>query len=434
MKKVIKNMIMIFFLIPVIVYAEEYDYYEKNANIQVTIDESIWKEGSEENKKTLLEKNDNILNYFESNECGILIISETDMKELDPELDRASFNSNIFKGSEREESLNAIEKTLKEKGYKIDGIITIEQDPIIIHAYGTISSSENEYISDVYFVANNGYLYLVEYQGSNKYKCTNNIKETGESLRYYDESKNKKTSNESNSYLEDYNMQYIIIDLLITIFGFMIYPFIRIVLMKKVYTEKEAKRMILWNSIIVGIIFFIIVYITTGPNAASLAPAFFWYYINEEVWVSRFVVLKDEKKNRKSDNDNNENIIFNCDNCGAEVKENDTVCPKCGLEFVEETETGEERIINEEKTQEDDNISVCSNCGSVVTEEDKICPNCNESFEEEIQEDKKETKNKKKSDNINKKYDDLIKLKELKDKKIITKEEFEQEKKKILNK
>lgn len=41
---------------------------------------------------------------------------------------------------------------------------------------------------------------------------------------------------------------------------------------------------------------------------------------------------------------NNEEV-FTCDNCGAEVKESDTKCPKCGLVFVETIEETEPEVV-----------------------------------------------------------------------------------------
>ena len=67
----------------------------------------------------------------------------------------------------------------------------------------------------------------------------------------------------------------------------------------------------------------------------------------------------------------------------------------------------------------------------------KKCPKCGEIFEDEKPKKKsnkkKQTNNKIESD-MDQKYSDLNKLKKLLDKDIITKEEFEEEKKKILNK
>ncbi len=139
-----------------------------------------------------------------------------------------------------------------------------------------------------------------------------------------------------------------------------------------------------------------------------------------------------------------------CTNCGAKVEANDTECSKCGALFIEEKQAKNSKEDNikhpKEKESKDKNLGiVCDNCGAPVKVSDKKCPKCGESFEEEHQEtgknhkknsNKKENKTTKSVKNekkdMNKKYTDLKQLKELLDDNILTKEEFEKEKKKIL--
>ena len=68
----------------------------------------------------------------------------------------------------------------------------------------------------------------------------------------------------------------------------------------------------------------------------------------------------------------------------------------------------------------------CSNCGKLIDKDDKKCPKCGALFIEEVVE-------KSESDILIDSYNDLIKLKDLLDRDIITKEEFEKMKKKIIN-
>ena len=117
---------------------------------------------------------------------------------------------------------------------------------------------------------------------------------------------------------------------------------------------------------------------------------------------------------------------FTCDNCGTIVSNDANKCPGCGSTFFESNEEDEEKY-------------ACDNCGFIVSSSTKKCPNCGESFEEEfcLEEERKINNNKleekKNETDMDRKYSDLNKLKKLLDKKIITKEEFEKEKKKILN-
>lgn len=125
-----------------------------------------------------------------------------------------------------------------------------------------------------------------------------------------------------------------------------------------------------------------------------------------------------ENKEKLPDNyeDENDEEVFACSNCGAICNIKDKFCSNCNEKFEDDDS-------NEEFT--------CDNCGAVVKEEDTECPNCGLSFEEETADSKT---NSEEETNMDKKYKDLTKLKKLLDKDIISKEEFEKEKKKILNK
>ena len=88
-----------------------------------------------------------------------------------------------------------------------------------------------------------------------------------------------------------------------------------------------------------------------------------------------------------------------------------------------------EKLPKEYKEEPEEEYT-CDNCGAYVKEDDKICPSCGATFEDDDTEEIVESK--KEKSGMDKKYKDLTKLKKLLDDKIITKEEFEKEKKKIL--
>ena len=108
---------------------------------------------------------------------------------------------------------------------------------------------------------------------------------------------------------------------------------------------------------------------------------------------------------------------FKCSNCGKLVSFDSEECPYCNAIFKEEIA---KESINENQIK-------CSNCGAFVNDDDEECPECGAQFVEEIEE-------KSESEKLIDSYDDLIKLKDLLDREIITKEEFEKMKKKVINK
>lgn len=194
----------------------------------------------------------------------------------------------------------------------------------------------------------------------------------------------------------------ILIGLLLTIFFYEVYPFVRVIIMKKNYDEKQVKKMSLWNSIIVGLLFAIVSFIIDENAPMNLAPAVLYYFVNKLVWVNKGnkdVLEKPKKKeNKQIEEDVDEDVS------SAIIKDNK----------------------KQEKTKKENFTFICSECGAIVKYSDKKCPKCGERFDEV-----EETSS---SIDVEKMAADLNKLKKLLDNQIITKEEFDIEKKKILNK
>ena len=148
-----------------------------------------------------------------------------------------------------------------------------------------------------------------------------------------------------------------------------------------------------------------------------------------------------KKESKKETKKEEKTKKYKCDNCGALVDEDATKCPYCGESFDDDEEVKEEPKKQEKKTKM---VFKCDNCGALVPEDATECPNCGESFEDEEEvipepvkdEEKAEPKKKevevKEEVSVDQKYSDLKKLKELLDNDIITKAEFDKEKKKIL--
>ena len=114
-----------------------------------------------------------------------------------------------------------------------------------------------------------------------------------------------------------------------------------------------------------------------------------------------------------------------CKNCNNKILKTEIICPCCKNEI-----TNNNKIKEQEKT-----VFICSNCKAEVNKNSKSCPECGEVFEVEEESVQVKKSNKKTTDSdMDKKYSDLNKLKKLLDNDIITQEEFEKEKKKILNK
>ncbi|WP_292473468.1 zinc ribbon domain-containing protein [Methanosphaera sp.] len=218
--------------------------------------------------------------------------------------------------------------------------------------------------------------------------------------------------NSGNDYFYEHSKEYALIDLLIISTMMMIVPFIWRLINKEKFELRKGKKICLWNSIILFVISMILMTIIHFSFIGGIG-AIMYYFINKWLFVNY-----DENKEEKEVESKKE---FICTNCGALCHEEDKYCKKCNAIFEEE---------KQKKKKEVEPI-VCSNCGTLITANEKECPHCGEKFED-VEEINKNNDNEYIKSNMSQEYDDLNKLKELLDNEIITKEEFEKEKKKIL--
>ena len=455
LKKFLKYLIVIILFLPISCYAKEIVNY-KNAKIKFEVDTATWTEEALSQERNYIDKK-------WSSGCGTIMTGTYDiynefLQEEAKKIPRKYFNYINLLNDETnvKDILNYIDSEIPINNIKYE-----DYQMKFIKLDGTLKKSLIDINYTTYLTVNNGYMFILQYMRTDAFDSIyfgNN--DCGNMVSEIISSANSTTQIKK---WEDNNMGFfdILIRLLIavglTFICYTAYPFVRIVLMNKKYNEKEMKKMILWNSIIVGFIFLVLTTSIYGNGVWNAGPAFLYYWVNMFIWS-----IKNTKKDDNS----------MCGHCGAIVKDSATKCPKCGVSFVddeideEDNEVEEEGSIcghcraivkdsatkcpkcgvsfvddeidecdseAEEKTDEESSkvekqkyTSVCSNCGTKVKDSDKKCPKCGESFDDNEDEPVKE-----KTD-MDKKYSDLKKLKKLLDDDIITKKEFEEEKKKIL--
>ncbi|MDY5058845.1 MAG: hypothetical protein SPF04_05215 [Bacilli bacterium] len=96
----------------------------------------------------------------------------------------------------------------------------------------------------------------------------------------------------------NYNPEIIVLDIIITAVAYLFLPFILFHIRKKEYTEKRKKKLILFNSIIIALVFIIIRIIFDFENPViSFAPALLFYYINKAIWIKKKEKIEKEEKN-----------------------------------------------------------------------------------------------------------------------------------------
>lgn len=444
--KILKNIYILLLglvlFIPFYVKAEELEKFSYDkANIYFEIDKDVW------HYKDFEENKDDVW----TSDCGTMTGGIQDIYSGLSEEKKGGFSRNQYNYRNLYSSKEDAEYIAKAwaDNYKNElGLDNVDWEikdfgVVFIYLKGSTGSGENKVSFEQYFTTNNGYGIVLQNMVTSRDNavCSQSLEDIAKTARITDY-----TSSEL-------NVLSIVIDLFLTIICYLIYPFVRIKIMKHEYNEKQLKNMILWNSIIVGLIFAIITYSlygsSTTTNVINFAPAVFYYYINRAIWLpglKQLNIKKGEQKQetykcsecgatcdhefiicpnckydfskvKSEDNSKMDEKSFVCDNCGGKVKENAKKCPHCGGIFDDENDDNSKTM-------------VCSNCGIVVNHSVKKCPQCGEKFDDEGNDKNKEEKE---SSNIDQKYSDLNKLKELLDNDVITKEEFDKEKKKVLN-
>lgn len=140
---------------------------------------------------------------------------------------------------------------------------------------------------------------------------------------------------------------YFIVAVILTTVVYMFFPTIKIITNHgNLFERKRAKKIALWNSIVVGAIFCIVTSAFIGPWSA--APAFFYYWINSAILTERSNKTADDGEPDK----NPTQQPYRCAGCGR-MGPYDGDCPDCG--------SGEIVFLDPETVQakEDDIETVC---------------------------------------------------------------------------
>ncbi len=431
MKKIYLLLFVIALFIPFYANAKELEKFSYDkANIYFEIDKDVW------HYKDFEENKDDVW----TSDCGTMTGGIQDIYSGLSEEEKGGFSRNQYNYRNlysSKEDAEYIAKAWADKYKNELGLDNVEWEikdfgVVFIYLKGSTGSGENKVSFEQFFTTNNGYGIVLQNMvtSDDSAVCSQSLEDIARTARITDYASN------------ELDALSIVIDLILTIFGYLIYPFVRIVIMKHKYTEKQVKNMILWNSIIVGLIFAIITYSLYGSNTTTnvinFAPALLYYYINCALWVPRFKSKGDnssvsKKESTKANNENNQSDIR------INIQR-----PKEYKDFLDRNvkREGTGTTLKDLKKNNEEEQFVCDNCGNLVNASATKCPNCGELFEDNSETKNKDDTNnkensKKKNDkesksDIDQKYSDLNKLKKLLDKKIITKEEFEKEKKKIL--
>lgn len=133
----------------------------------------------------------------------------------------------------------------------------------------------------------------------------------------------------------EYSVEEIIFNIILTLISYMIIPFV-LKIKNGPYEEKLAKKIALWNSIILCLIFMILSVETTG-SAGTGGAAILYYYINKAYLSSNKKSHKRQEQNKikKSNNETEENFAAGFSKEDFEVvEENSYSAKKCFVGFL----------------------------------------------------------------------------------------------------
>lgn len=268
-------------LIPISCKAKE-TITDDNAKIEFAIDESVWKEEPINNDAEYL-------NRKWTNDCGALMISSADIYDVleyseFEGLSREYFNyKNLLRNDDDAKIvIDSFEETLPISNWKYK-----EYNMKFVEFSGAKKESDIDIYYTMYLTINNGYIFMVQYMSTEPTKtevCEASISDVVSSVKSTIPVKlaNDEPENDESNFIFVF-----ILSAILTFICYTAYPFIRIKIMKKQYQEKEAMKMILWNSIIVGIVLLItLVYIDENATY-SAGPSVLYYFINKYLWVKK---------------------------------------------------------------------------------------------------------------------------------------------------
>ncbi len=318
----------------------------------------------------LTKEREHVKSKFQNKTCGMLVYGISDFyeetkeefeEEIEEDLTRESFNNSLF----TKEYLEMMYPS--ENGYNISSIKKQNHNGIEMYEiFGDMSTNvtfdDNDIAVDSDFITytflRNGYWVSFQYFGDTSNQCVSEVETMVDSLNI-------------DSIKEDFNMSfnwgYIFLALLITLITYMIVPFI-LRLVNGSYEKKEAKKIALWNSIIVGGIYFVLTIATNDNSSVSTwnaGPAVLYYGVN-------IFVLTCGGKKQKIKNKHTEKII--------EVEESVNEIEK---DYVEE-ETKQSQIIPEVKKEKVLKKKVvkskyCKSCSGKLNENNQ-CKKCGKQY------------------------------------------------------
>ena len=202
---------------------------------------------------------------------------------------RADYNSSVLSTKDIAEEFGVPQSLVKEVIYDGVSYFSMEKSSSI-EAYGiTISPAMT-----MLFRVENGWMYTFQVSGVATDRHYRDFKALLHTVEYPEVKKdNVGATFESMGFVGGVVLE-LLMAILLTAVAYIAFPLIRLAINHGKFEKKKAKRIALWNSVVVGAIFLVITTATSGDGTVwSAAPACLYYWINCTLLTNKNEVINE---------------------------------------------------------------------------------------------------------------------------------------------
>ncbi len=159
----------------------------------------------------------------------------------------------------------------------------------------------------------------------------------------------------------------LLLSLILTIIAYMAFPLIRLLINHGKFEKKRAKKIALWNSIVVGAFFCILTVSGDSGSTWNAAPAFLYY------WINCAILTDKNATNATTPNMNVKTASSNQEFVRPPQVSNIGETPKT---YGTYNINGSDVALKKETAEEQPKIQFCRKCGNKLAHDSIFCNKC----------------------------------------------------------
>ena len=157
------------------------------------------------------------------------------------------------------------------------------------------------------------------------------------------------------------------LSLILTIIAYMAFPLIRLWMNHGKFEKKRAKKIALWNSIVVGAFFCILTVVGDSGSTWNAAPAFLYYWINCAVLTDKNATAKPKEKVNAENTSSNRAVTR-----PPQISNIDETPKTYGTYNI----NGNDIALKQEPAEGQPKIQFCRKCGNKLANDSIFCNKC----------------------------------------------------------